>query len=302
MTTALSDSAKSSAGAAALSKAENKFIRLCEEFPDGLPDDVLQSRLESVPIEVRAKIINSLSGLGRLVLLQGANTILYKLISAEDAEKFTGLDHEGILIYRLVEQAGDRGVWIRELRVKSGLTQQVITKLIKMLMQKRLIKEIKSVQNNRKVYLKFDVEPSRDLIGGALSQGADLDAEFVKILRQACVKFIDKQSAASAEDISAFLVSSKISKIAFEGDDILQIINSLLYDGTIEKVPESSSGGAFSGKRKREETLYRIAKLPIEVDYYASTPCCVCVVADMCFDGSDISPTACEYYRAWLDF
>ena len=176
---------------------------------------------------------------------------------------------------------GSSGIWIRNLRLKSNLEQTRITKLVKLLMQKKLVKELKSVavsiacvlqhmefmpslefshclfcnvfQNKRKVYMKYDVQPHKDVVGGALSSGADLDDEFVSTLRQACLQLIHKHDTASVSDIEEFVSSVRISKVRLETEDIQQVVNSLLYDCTIEVLPESAmaTGRSFAGKRRR---------------------------------------------------
>lgn len=52
--------------------------------------------------------------------------------------------------------------------MKTNLQQPVVTKILKTLEHRNLIKSVKSVQNpTRKVYLLYDLEPARELTGGA---------------------------------------------------------------------------------------------------------------------------------------
>ena len=60
------------------------------------------------------------------------------------------------------------GIWTRDLRSKTNLQQPQINKILKTLDSRSLVKSVKSVANaNRKVYMLFELEPARDLTGGA---------------------------------------------------------------------------------------------------------------------------------------
>ncbi len=52
--------------------------------------------------------------------------------------------------------------------MRTNLQQPIVTKILKTLEQRSLIKSVKSVQNpSRKVYMLFELEPARELTGGA---------------------------------------------------------------------------------------------------------------------------------------
>lgn len=101
--------------------------------------------------------------------------------------------------------------------------------------------------------MKYDLQPSKEVVGGALSSGAELDTEFVSTLRTACLQFIRKKEQTTVHDVEEFVRSVNISKVRLETEDVQQVINSLLYDCAIERVPESaaSTGNFFAGKRRR---------------------------------------------------
>ena len=56
----------------------------------------------------------------------------------------------------------DAGIWTKELKQKSNLPQAQISKIFKTLEARKLIKSVKHVaQQNRKVYMLYELEPSR---------------------------------------------------------------------------------------------------------------------------------------------
>ena len=77
-------------------------------------------------------------------------------------------DAEEKVVYKIIEEAGNKGTWIRDIRVKSNLAQAQLTKVLKSLKQKKLVKEVKCVNSTRKiVYMLSTLEPDRSVTGGA---------------------------------------------------------------------------------------------------------------------------------------
>lgn len=55
------------------------------------------------------------------------------------------MDTEEKLIYTIIEDGGNKGIWIRDIRVKSNLIMTQLNKILKNLENKKLIKAVKSV-------------------------------------------------------------------------------------------------------------------------------------------------------------
>ena len=104
------------------------------------------------------------------------------MLSSAPAEKGGGLlyrckpDEAGVIrgdaeekvVYKIIEEAGNKGTWIRDIRVKSNLAQAQLTKVLKSLKQRKLVKEVKCVNSTRKiVYMVSTLEPDRSVTGGA---------------------------------------------------------------------------------------------------------------------------------------
>ena len=77
--------------------------------------------------------------------------LLYKLKSNRPTIKG---DQEEKIVYEIIEESGNKGLWIRDIRVKSNLVQTQLNKVLKALESKKLIKAVKSVNaNKKKVYM-----------------------------------------------------------------------------------------------------------------------------------------------------
>lgn len=56
-----------------------------------------------------------------------------------------GSDNEEKVVYKIIEEAGNKGIWIRDIRFKSNLNMTQLNKVLKSLETKKYIKAVKSV-------------------------------------------------------------------------------------------------------------------------------------------------------------
>lgn len=97
-------------------------------------------------------------------------------------------------MYQIVEDSGNRGIWIRDIRIRSNLPNTQISKILKTLESKKLIKSVKSVQaSKRRVYMLYDLTPDESLTGGAWYSDQDFESEFVDVLNQKCLHFLQQK-------------------------------------------------------------------------------------------------------------
>ena len=97
-------------------------------------------------------------------------------------------------MYQIIEDSGNKGIWIRDIRIKSNLVQTHIARVLKTLESKKLIKSVKSVQaSKKKVYMLYDVTPDESLTGGAWYSDQEFESEFVEVLNHHCFKFLQQK-------------------------------------------------------------------------------------------------------------
>ena len=58
---------------------------------------------------------------------------------------------------------------------------------------------------------------------------------------------------------------------------------------------------ALAGKGGSTLTHFKISRQIVPPNYFTSTPCGVCPVISQCCEGGNISPSSCEYMKAWLE-
>lgn len=272
----------------------------------------MERELSSFPIQSRADALNRLLGKQKLQLFQtSSGSIVYKEPSnVEDAAKVRGLNPEELLVWQVIKSSGQLGMWTRDMRIKTNLSQPQLTKILKLLETRKLIKTVTNVQNpSRKTYMVYELEPSRDLTGGAWYTEHQFDSEFIEVLRSACCQFIKQRGEATVREVADHIRSRGVSKVELRVEDIAMIVNTLVYDGRLDPVASSSS----PGDREQEEDgegvgqeggeRYRPALSSIpSTTPLTSVPCGTCPVSRDCQPGGVISPSTCIYMTQWLQF
>ncbi|BDA42720.1 DNA-directed RNA polymerase III subunit RPC6 [Coccomyxa sp. Obi] len=270
---------------------EEKILALCRQHPQGLPEAVLA---QHIPATERANVTNSMLSKHKLRVLRNGKdgSLSYQEVSQEEANKKKGLSAEDLLVYQHIGQAGNLGIWTKDLKNKTNLQQPQITKILRTLESRALVKSVKSVINpSRKVYMLFDLEPARELTGGAWYTDQDFDAEFIHILQQACQKYIDNEGEATLEEVADFIRTKGFSRVELRDEDVLCILRTLEFDGLVESFVSDDG------------EMYRPAKYRVpKTSAFTSIPCGICPVINDCSDDGVISPATCMYYKAWLDF
>ncbi|XP_060592194.1 DNA-directed RNA polymerase III subunit RPC6-like [Ruditapes philippinarum] len=292
---------------------ETRIIMLCHKNPDGINDALIQEDMPQFDVKQRVTAINRLLSTGRIDLLKSSTgKLIYKLKDPGATDVLKGGDQQEKVVYQIIKDAGNKGIWIRDIRFKSNLLLTQVNKILKNLESKKLIKAVKSVAaSKKKVYMLYNLEPDRTVTGGAWYSDQDFESEFVEVLNQQCYKFLVQKaesakeskvdpiaqrngSYASSQDVWKFISELGISKVQLSVEDIETILDTLIYDGKCERSIVAAAGD--TGQTK----LYRSVKPIIESTGLMRMPCGSCPVFHNCYEGGAVSPTTCIYMKDWL--
>ncbi|KAJ7409744.1 hypothetical protein WISP_112509 [Willisornis vidua] len=272
---------------------ESRIIELCHQFPHGITDQVIQNDMPHMEAQQRAMAINRLLSMGQLDLLRSNAGLLYRIKDSQNASKMKGSDNQEKLVYQIIEDAGNKGIWSRDIRYKSNLPLTEINKILKNLESKKLIKAVKSVAaSKKKVYMLYNLQPDRSVTGGAWYSDQDFESEFVEVLNQQCFKFLQSKaeaareskqnpriqrnsSFASSHEVWKYICELGISKVELSMEDIETILNTLIYDGKVEMTiiaAKEGTVGSVDGQMK----LYRAICPLIQPTGLVRTPCGLC--------------------------
>lgn len=297
---------------------ESRIIELCRQIPKGITDQVIQNDLPQFDAQQRVMAINRLLSTGQVMLLKSGNQLIYRLKDPDASGKNKGSDNQEKIVFQVVEDAGNKGIWIRDIRYKSNLLMTQLNKILKSLESKKLIKAVKSVSASRKkVYMLYNLEPDRSVTGGAWYSDQDFESEFVDVLNQQCFKFLEQKAASAQEsksdpisqrnaaftpssDVWRFITELGISKVQLSIEDIETILNTLIFDGKLEKTIAASTGAGAEGGEDQVR-LYRAITPLIQPTGLMRTPCGVCPVFNECCEGGVVSPSKCIYLKEWLE-
>ncbi|KAF3850402.1 hypothetical protein F7725_012174 [Dissostichus mawsoni] len=270
-----------------LAEVESRIKALCQQFPHGITDAVIQNDMPHLDPQQRALAITSCSHWsvpslcpgGQLDLLRNSSGLLYRMKDGQGASKMKGSDNQEKLVYQVIEDAGNKGeafilksipllryrIWSRDIRFKSNLPLTEASK--------------------KKVYMLYNIQPDRSVTGGAWYSDQDFESEFVEAEAAKDSKqspMIQRNSSlATSHEVWKYICELGISKVE------LTVIAA--KEGTV---------GSVDGQMK----LYRGVNAVLLPTGMVRTPCGLCPVFDDCQEGGEISPSNCIYMTEWLDF
>uniref|UniRef100_H2YJT7 DNA-directed RNA polymerase III subunit RPC6 n=1 Tax=Ciona savignyi TaxID=51511 RepID=H2YJT7_CIOSA len=205
---------------------ETQILAICGDNVKGVSDKTIESSLGGVDVQQRVLAINSLLTKGKLELLKGSSGLIYRIKSASSGP-ISGVDSQEQLVYQIIESAGNKGIWTREIRYKCNLMLTEVNKILKNLESKKIIKAVKSVAAaKRKVYMLFNLQPDRSVTGGAWYSEQDFESEFVEVLNQQCYKFLQQKSNNALNETNLSPTATNASCFA-SSEEILEFIAKL---------------------------------------------------------------------------
>ncbi|KAH9941555.1 RNA polymerase Rpc34 subunit-domain-containing protein [Amylocystis lapponica] len=226
----------------------------------------------------RLAAINFLLGTGLFKLLTDAKgRMSYRAVMKQEIDMKKDMSGEETMVLSHIQASGNEGIWTKHLKSKTELHQTVIDRCLKSLTQKQLVKAVKSVKYpTRKIFMLFHLEPSVEMTGGPWYTDNELDTEFIKLLCSACLRFIKDRSLPkqktsegsssrtqplypiaaapaypTAQQVLTFLSKSRITETQLSVEHVEMLLNVLVLDGDIERVP--AFGAALWAANLRHE-------------------------------------------------
>ncbi|PCH34442.1 hypothetical protein WOLCODRAFT_61207, partial [Wolfiporia cocos MD-104 SS10] len=203
-------------------------------------------------VPARTEAINFLLGARWRIIDQGRR-LLYRAVTKDELALQKDMGDEERMVLSYIQAADNQGIWTKHLRAKTQLHQTVLDRCLKQLTQKQIIKAIKGSAKypTRKIFMMTHLEPSVELTGGPWYTDGELDIEFVRLLRIACLRFIQEHNEPTAtrplypissspahptaQEILKFITKSKITETELAEEHVEMLLNVLILDGEIEK-------------------------------------------------------------------
>ena len=232
----------------------DRFLKIFEN-PDyrtnGISNTILKQLFSAKEyLVLPGTVINQLTKENRLRLCNDSATgeLFYQYVDADVAEKLRGLDGNAVVIYQAIEKADNKGIWTRDIKFQTKIQGTALTKILKTLEGRHLIKPVKSVTaKTKKLYMLYHLTPSTELTGGVWYSDLDFDHEFISELRMFLLKEIreiNKGKGATANQLLHAVKDKKVSKVDLSLNNVTQLLKTLEFDYKVEKFTED------------EQTLY----------------------------------------------
>ena len=234
---------------------------------------------------------NALKGKRRLEVVRNSDgQIFFKAVAADTALKFEGLTEEHRSLYKLIKDAGDTGIWTKDLQRKSGIATASLTRLAKMLESRKLIKQVAPIQSRtRKVWMLYELEPSSEVSGGSWYKDGTIDADLVDGLRESAYEYIAGcNRPVGVADLHRYLTSQGENRSI---EDVTAVLYTLELDKRVANQSASAGKPAYSVRSQANLSAF---------DSLESIPCLSCPVISRCCPGADVSPETCKYLKTWL--
>lgn len=285
-----------------LHSLEEQVLKLLQKSPQGLSNDQIFSQIPTdVKPNIRATIYNKLLARGRLRLAKRqvdagngkTNTeVVYQFVSAEEAAKFKGLDASDRMVYDVIRAAKENGVGRNDIKFRTNIQNGAeLRQILDKLTQRKLIKEIRSVQATKKrVFILAELDPSPQLTGGPwYNDEQEFDTEFIDAVYTQVHAYMKRKPYVSVEQVTEYIADIKLSNETLSQDDIRKLMRTMLYDGAIEEFAVADGVECF-----------RVSAGTPSANQLTSVPCGTCPVFKSCVPGGVISPERCVYMAEWL--
>ena len=264
----------------------------------GVSNGTLQANFPGAKYASLLPVINDMLKENRLELFkeEGKQELTYKLRDEEQAEKLNELTNEQLLVLQVVERAENAGVWLRDIKNATSMQQQTLNKALKVLESRKLVKTVKSVQQKtKKLYMAYDLVPTREVSGGPWYTDQEFDHEFVGAIKKIVVKYVQSVQTSTLDEIHGALERSGIATVPLSVADVKLVIDTLLCDSKLEEFTAVTAASKAS--------RYKIAKPAVDVAWVGEVPAgCVPEAPGRryCADGRH-APASCQYLQKWLE-
>lgn len=223
---------------------------------NGISNTALKKKLGEEKYLLLPQVVNELMQESKLNISRLENDLYYQLVSDDIAVKLKDLDESTKLVYQVIESASNKGIWIKDIKARINVHHNTLTKLIKTLEQRKLVKAVKSVNSkNKNLYMLYELTPAEEITGGPWYTDQTFDHGFINDLRHfilLCVKKLNHGKGVTLTQISHKMKQANVSKVPLDLDKVQQLVQTLAFDYLIEQngIHPSTSEALFVPAKK----------------------------------------------------
>lgn len=141
-------------------------------------------------------VIEQLVDDGLFIFLKTKESRCWGLRPREAATKVKSLTGDERMVYTLIEESHETGIWIRNLKTKTGIKDgKAMDKILNKLQNQKLVKTVKNIKAPmQKTYILFHLAPSDEITGGSFYDAGDLDDSLIEDLSNVIVFHVRQMS------------------------------------------------------------------------------------------------------------
>ncbi|KAK5133994.1 hypothetical protein LTR08_006999 [Meristemomyces frigidus] len=159
-----------------------------------LATDTARDKKELLPL-VQELVNHSLLRLSKL-----DRALCWSTRPRDAATAISRLNADEKLVYSYVEDAHQKGIWLRELKKRTNINPNAVTKAMNKLENAHLIKSVKNIRAPaQKTYMLYHLVPSDDVTGGSFFDAGDLDESLIDELSNLIIFHVRMQSWADTK-------------------------------------------------------------------------------------------------------
>ncbi|KAI5169930.1 DNA-directed RNA polymerase III subunit RPC6 [Pancytospora epiphaga] len=217
----------------------SEVLEYLSEFENGVSEEEICGRFKKLSKTELAAILNGLLQSNQVEIAEENGKVRYRAVRDRTAE------YESMILL-LLGQIGSTGMWLRDIKTKTNIPHNLMLRIMRNLESSRKIKSVKSVRNNRKMYMLYDVKPAEEVSGGVWFSNNDVDIVFVNKLMDVIHRFCQRpeseyalakvSSLAVVSEIVEFISDNGVSEVELERGDIMMLIDTLVHDGRMEVI------------------------------------------------------------------
>lgn len=223
------------------------LLDFIKSFSEGASEKELLTKFPLMSKVELTKTLNEHLMKQQITIFKKDGVIYYKALinESDDCEK---------LVYDLIEQSKGEGIWLREIKDKTNIPHNLVGKVLRSLENKRMIKSLKCLKTNRKIYVLYDQVPSDEITGGIWFQDNDVDIDCVKEMLKIVTLYLRKKTLVednnclikydknpSLEEITDYLNSLNIISSRLKISEVKTLVDVLVFDGQAEILKDKNT-------------------------------------------------------------
>ena len=143
---------------------ETEILELCRQHPRGVSHKIVKDSFPNISAERCVEVINGLIKTKKIELLSSKNeagVFFYRLPVNNPTTSSAGtgtMDPMESTVYQIIQESGNLGVGLGEIRTKTRLPPILLNRTLKTLRTKEVIKIVMSVQGNRRRVMYYSLK------------------------------------------------------------------------------------------------------------------------------------------------